>query len=45
MRRGMPDRPSWCIGKKARLKPMKWIQKWTLPSRSSSWRPNIFGNQ
>ena len=34
-----------CIGPNVRLKPMKVIQKWTLPSVSSYIRPVIFGNQ
>src|SRR5205085_2304755 len=44
-RRGMPWRPSWCIGKNVRLKPTKRSQKFQRPRRSESIRPVIFGNQ
>ncbi len=44
-RRGMPWMPMMCIGPNVRLKKMKVSQKWSLPSRSSSIRPVILGNQ
>jgi hypothetical protein len=34
-----------CIGPKVALKPSIIIQKWILPSRSSSIRPVTLGNQ
>ncbi len=34
-----------CIGKKVRLKPINISQKCSLPSPSSSIRPNILGHQ
>ena len=45
MRRGMPARPSWCIGKNVMLNPMNMSVNWILPSVSLSIRPVIFGNQ
>src|SRR4029078_1537119 len=45
VRRGMPMRPTMCIGKKVRLKPMSISQKFHLPRRSSSILPNAFGHQ
>ena len=45
MRRGMPARPSRCIGKNVSWRPTNMSVKWTLPSRSSSIRPSILGNQ
>ena len=33
------------MGKKVRLKLTSISQKWSLPSRSSSRRPSIFGHQ
>ena len=41
----MPSVPSQCCTRNVVWKPMKVSQKWTLPSRSSSIRPDIFGNQ
>ncbi len=44
-RRGIPCRPSQCIGMKVRLKPMNRSQKLHLPRVSLYMRPVIFGNQ
>ncbi len=44
-RRGIPTRPTQCIGKKVRLSAMKVPQKWSRPSVSLYIRPVIFGNQ
>ena len=45
VRRGWPSMPRKCIGKNVRLNPITISQKFTLPSRSSSSFPKIFGNQ
>ena len=44
-RRGIPCRPSQCIGMKVALKPMKMTQKLITPRRSLYIFPVIFGNQ
>jgi len=41
----MPAAPSQCWTRNVVWKPMKVSQKCTLPSRSSSIRPVILGNQ
>ena len=43
--RGIPSSPSMCCGMKVTLKPTNISQKFHLPRRSSSIRPNIFGHQ
>ena len=43
MRRGMPNNPEKCIGKKVRFIAMKFSQKCQVPSFSLIMRPNIFG--
>ena len=45
MRRGMPSKPSVCMGRKPMLKPRNIVQKFHLPSRSFISRPVILGNQ
>jgi len=41
----MPFRPRRYCGMNVTQNPTKRNQKWSLPSRSSSIRPNIFGYQ
>ena len=44
-RRGMPRRPSKCIGKNETLNPMSIVQKLQRPRRALSILPVIFGSQ
>ena len=45
MRRGIPESPSECWMRKVARKPTNCSQNESLPIRSESIRPVIFGNQ
>ena len=44
-RRGIPDIPAECCGRKVTLNPITISQNESFPSPSDIIRPDIFGNQ